>query len=70
MTLGYYLKNQRKRQCLFQDQAAHQIGISRVHYSAMENDRIFSYSPCTLKKVADFLGKDTDWVIKHLPKKN
>lgn len=67
--LGYFLKQKRGQLLLFQEQAADKIGISRVRYSDMERDKVYSYDPNTLKKVADFLGESTDFVLAHLPKK-
>lgn len=69
MPLGFYLKQKRKQYCLIQTEAAEKIGVSRVRYSDMENDKVYSYNPATLKRVAEFLGKSTDWVTIHLPKK-
>lgn len=67
--LGYFLRKRRCELLLFQEDAAKQIGISRVRYSEMENDKVYSYDPCTLKSVADFLNQSTDWVLGKLPKK-
>lgn len=67
--LGYFLKQRRGQLLLFQEQAADKIGISRVRYSDMERDKVYSYDPKTLKKVADFLGESTDFVLARLPKK-
>lgn len=65
--LGYYLKRQRSIKVLHQEEAADIIGISRVRYSQMENDKVYSYDPKTLKAVADFLKQDTKWVLEKLP---
>lgn len=70
LKLGYYLKVERQKRCLLQCEAARVIGVSRVQYSNMENDRVHSYAPATLEKVAEFLGKETEWVIKYIPAKN
>lgn len=67
--LGYFLKQKRSQLLIFQEEAADRIGISRVRYSDMERDRVYSYDPKTLKAVADFLGQSTDWVLGKLPKK-
>lgn len=67
--LGYFLKQKRNSKLLFQDEAAAEIGVSRVYYIAMEHDKVYSYDPQTLKSVAAFLGESTDWVLGKLPKK-
>lgn len=67
--LGYFLRRTRSRKLMFQEEAAAEIGVSRVRYSDMERDKVYSYDPKTLKSVADFLGESTDWVLGHLPKK-
>lgn len=67
--LGYFLKQKRSQCLLFQEEAADKLGISRVRYSDMERDKVYSYDPRTLKKVAEFLGESTDWVLARVPKK-
>ena len=67
--LGYYLKKKRSQLLLYQEQASAQIGVSRVRYSDMENDKVYSYDPETLKAVANWLGESTDWVLEKVPKK-
>lgn len=67
--LGYYLKAKRTSNAMLQTEAAQTIGVSRVRYSAMENDRVYSYDPRTLKSVADFLEQTTEFVLTKLPRR-
>lgn len=70
MTLGEHLLQKRKQRLLNQTEASTLIGVNRTRYVLMEKDRVYSYAPKTLVSVALFLEKSTDWVLKHLPKKN
>lgn len=63
-TLGELLKRYRELKLLTQQEMADLIGITRVTYIKIENDKSKNVSCATLKKISAVLDKDIERISR------